>query len=535
MATHHTAMYHKICRFVAPFLIAFLSLPQSSCSESTTTDTPLSLNASKRACIPELQHLTDPINLNLTLHTHLPTPNYSVATSVAYHSQSSTILIAGDYFYIDPKKPSNRTYYRFHQAFSHHNKSFNLLYSSSTPYTNPSFGNKLIHHKSLRSWTRIIAHPVLPYFYVVGINNLSAYHVHNGSLQWTAPITPCSVHTNGATARPLMYNDITFWPSDSEVIYVGGTCIGPYNHTVVVFDEYSTSKGVYNASFRQLYNLTDLGFFKNINFLNGFDLIPPEVTLSAPPLLNSTKTTETVDRYVYIGFTHLMFNGIARIERQSFNHLWRVETWPEHWTLVNPSFVSHRNVVATPKGLVSLLDPSIKGLISLFVGKMKHFTRWETEIGSITKKLEEKEKYSAFTWYGGHPKYHLHLDWTLTIDPLSDYKHIYVTTAPLELPTVKKSTVAKHDVESGKVIGGQLVSFYAVDSIVINDNQIITVGFDWTLFGEQEFVNMTGGKTTGTPMTNDIDKDDNDALNEQMESVQLLMNPFSNILTETAW
>merc|ERR1719361_3137466 len=147
MATHHTAMYHKICRFVAPFLIAFLSLPQSSCSESSTTDAPLSLNASKSACIPELQHITDPIDLNLTLNTHLPTPNYSVATSVAYHSQSSTILIAGDYFYIDPKNTSNRTYYSFHQAFSHNNnnkstKSIQLRYSSSTLYSNPSFGNK---------------------------------------------------------------------------------------------------------------------------------------------------------------------------------------------------------------------------------------------------------------------------------------------------------------------------------------------------------------------------------------------------------
>ena len=216
---------------------------------------------------------------------------------------------------------------------------------------------------------------------------------------------------------------------------------------MVVLDEYSTANGIYNSSFRQLYNLTDLGFFKNINFLNGFDEVPPEITLSAPPsIANDTPiTTDTVDRYLYVGFTHLFFNGIARVERQSFNKLWRVETWPEHWTLVNPSFVSHRNLVTTSKGLVSLLDPSIKGLLSLFVGKMRHFTRWDTEIGSITKKLEEKEKYSEFTWYGGHPKYDLHLDWTLSIDPISEYKHIYVTPAPLELPTVKQSTVAKHE------------------------------------------------------------------------------------------
>ena len=226
-------------------------------------------------------------------------------------------------------------------------------------------------------------------------------------------------------------------------MYVGGTCIGPFNHTVIVLDEYSTAAGVHNADFRQLHNLTDLGFFKNVHFLNGFDEVPPEVTLAAPQ--NTSIVTSAVDRYFFVGFTHLMFTGIARVERQSFNKVWRVETWPEHWTLVNPSFVSHRNLVATPKGLVSLLDPSIKGLLSLFVGKMKHFTRWDTEVASVSGKLEEKEKYSAFTWYGGHSSFDFHMDWTLSIDPLSQFKHIYVTAAPLELPTVKKSTVAKHE------------------------------------------------------------------------------------------
>ena len=126
--------------FVCSLLHSVLTDPSTT---TTTTanlnDTSLSsLNKTKGACIRELQHITDPTTLNLTLNTHLPTPNYSVSTSVAYHSQSSTILIGGDYFYIDPKNTSNRTYYTFHQAFSHHNKSMKLLYPASDSPPIPS-------------------------------------------------------------------------------------------------------------------------------------------------------------------------------------------------------------------------------------------------------------------------------------------------------------------------------------------------------------------------------------------------------------
>ena len=37
-----------------------------------------------------------------------------------------------------------------------------------------------------------------------------------------------------------------------------------------------------------------------------------------------------------------------------------------------------------------------------------------------------------------------------------------------------------HSVESGDVIGGALVNFYALDSIVTSDSQLISVGFEWT-------------------------------------------------------
>ncbi len=214
-------------------------------------------------------------------------------------------------------------------------------------------------------------------------------------------------------------------------------------------DQYSVKTGQHSTTFRQLYNLTDVGFF-DLNstiktILDGFGLVPPEITIKAP--VNEALNTTIVDKYFYVGFTHLMFSGLARIEHDMIAKDWRVKKWPEHWTLVNPSFVSHRNLVTTNDGLVSLLDPSINGVISLFLGKMRHFTRWETkkELGQI----DEKSVYNVFTWYGGHEKYDLHLDWTLSIDPLSKYEHIYVTTAPLELQLpgafVKNSTIAKHE------------------------------------------------------------------------------------------
>jgi len=66
------------------------------------------------------------------------------------------------------------------------------------------------------------------------------------------------------------------------------------------------------------------------------------------------------------------------------------------------------------------------------------------------------------------------------VDALSDFADVYVTTSPMELPTVRTSTIAKHDAVSGEVIGGAHVNFYALDSIVTSDNQLISVGFEWT-------------------------------------------------------
>lgn len=52
----------------------------------------------------------------------------------------------------------------------------------------------------------------------------------------------------------------------------------------------------------------------------------------------------------------------------------------------------------------------------------------------------------------------------------------YVTPCILHFETCRFT----FSVETGEVIGGQLLPFYALDSIVTNDGQIITVGFEWT-------------------------------------------------------
>ena len=172
----------------------------------STTESPLAANKT-RHCINELEALTNKTYLNLYNPCRI-TPNYSTSSSVAYHSGSNLILIAGDFFYIDPKDETNRTYYQYFQAFSHtRDNKFEMKYNVSYLYKNPKFGNKFISHQSLRSWTRIIAHPSLDYVFLLGINNLTAYHVANGQFMWTAQIPPCSNNKQTNDDRPIIYND----------------------------------------------------------------------------------------------------------------------------------------------------------------------------------------------------------------------------------------------------------------------------------------------------------------------------------------
>jgi len=384
--------------------------------------------------------------------------------------------MAGDYFYVDSHNAKKRTYYKYFQAFTHVNNSFTLKYEAAMQYENPSsFGNPNFTHQSLRSWTRIVPHPQLPHFYLLGINNLTAYDATNGDFIWTANIPPCS-DTN---TRPIIYNDATFFRKDTDNIYVAGTCVDDRGKTVIVLDHFATSNGAFNASFRQLYNLTDIGFSKSINLLNGFGEVQPEVTIVAP--VNETLTTSVENRYFYVGFTHLMFAGVARIEHDKVANDWRVKTWSDHWTLINPSFLTHRGIVPTTDGLMALLDPSITGALSLVEGEMKHLIRFKTE-KSLLGQIEEKEKYHTFTWYGGHEKYDVHLHWTLAVDAASDYNDLYVVTAPITLnfTAPRPSYIAKHSVSSGDVVGGAEMDFFALDTIVTNDKQLIAVGFEWT-------------------------------------------------------
>lgn len=164
-------------------------------------------------CINELQAITQPTDLILSNSSGIK-PNYSSISSVAYHYDTSTLLFAGDFFYIDPKNTNNRNYYQYFQAFTHTtDNKLNMKYSKNISFTNPSFGNQLITHESLRSWTRIIAHPSLPYIFLLGINNLTAYNVTDGTHLWTAQMTPCALDpkkTNNPN-RPIIYNDATFF------------------------------------------------------------------------------------------------------------------------------------------------------------------------------------------------------------------------------------------------------------------------------------------------------------------------------------
>ncbi len=106
----------------------------------------------------------------------------------------------------------------YFQAFTHINSPFKLQYNVYSPYINPAFGNKFMTHKSLRSWTHIIAHPTLPYFYVLGIENLTQYNVINGQFMWTANIAWCS--KQNYHNQPLIYTDATFFKSGICQIYI---------------------------------------------------------------------------------------------------------------------------------------------------------------------------------------------------------------------------------------------------------------------------------------------------------------------------
>ena len=158
-------------------------------------------------CIDELAPLTPPTYLSLS--NSGITPNYSAASSIDYHIPTSTILIAGDFFFINADDDT-RSYYHYFQAFTHSNKSndITLKYSGESLFQNPSHGKFIGNY--LRSWSRIIAHPNMPYFYLLGINNLTAYSVDTGKYLWTANIPSCSIYNN--IGQPLIYNDATFFP-----------------------------------------------------------------------------------------------------------------------------------------------------------------------------------------------------------------------------------------------------------------------------------------------------------------------------------
>ena len=107
--------------------------------------------------------------------------------------------------------------------------------------------------------------------------------------------------------------------------------------------------------------------------------------------------------------------------------------------------------------------------------------------------------WQKYTWFGSHKKLNLHLSWTLSNDYNlnSNFKrgksnstkgsHFYVTTTPV-LGEIKGSYIAQHNVSNGNVTGGNILKFYALDTVETKEGYLISVGFHnpkLTQFGER--------------------------------------------------
>eukprot|EP01084_Bolivina_argentea_P284749 488098_1 len=480
-------------------------------------------------CVDELPAITPAQLIKLPIKS----ANFSIVSSVSYHPDTSTILIAGIYFKLNnPKNISDRTYYSFFQAFNHTNDNkFTQIYNNSAIFQNTAH-NKYIKNYQ-KSWYRIIAHPTQPYFYTLNINNLTAYNIKDGSFLWTASIATCNTSSNytdiemdpmdkyveifskhsefyqdiftwihndetfNKDIAPVIYNDISFWiETDPDNIYVAGTCGDPNTlGPVIVIDSYTVSNGIYNKNWKRLlYRLFDIDKLSQINF----GLFPPDITIDIPK--NESFSNK---KYFFIGYYHLIFAGVARVEQDG--NEWSLKSFRDHYTVFNPSFITHRSLITTQTGLITLMDPNMDGLSPFLIGTAKHFISWKTnktiDILRNKTKLNEKLLYQVETWYGTHNIIDLHLQWTMSMDTQTHSK-IYVTTAPLfvnftlanknktYLSLHRNSTIAKHDITNGDIIGGANASFYAIDSIVTNDEHIITVGMTsdfkavWQIFSD---------------------------------------------------
>ena len=196
---------------MSPLAIVLLSLLHYAYGQTTETIESLQNNKTEH-CINELEAITEPIHLSDLSNPSGIDANYSTISSVAYHYETSTLLFAGDFFYIDPKNTSNRTFYQYFQAYTHtKDNKFEMKYSKYHPYENVNI-SKFLSHRSLRSWTRVIAHPSFDYVFLLGLNNLTAYNVTNGQLIWTATIPPCAdMKKTNDPHHPIIYNDATFF------------------------------------------------------------------------------------------------------------------------------------------------------------------------------------------------------------------------------------------------------------------------------------------------------------------------------------
>lgn len=185
-----------------------------------------------------------------------------------------------------------------------------------------------------------------------------------------------------------------------------------------------------------------------------YGYLPPEVTIVAP-VANVTIGDElTPVSYLYLSVNHVLFNGVARIERKlnvadNKTYLYNNIAWTEN-SFINPSFYTHRafdvdtGINGTNNDIIVLLDPNYLDLIA---HQMHHLTKYSLSYSRI-KKYSEDKTYNKFVWYGGHKKLDIHFDWGIRCDNTFEKKHAYVTTTPFAAE-FKESYISQHNKADG--------------------------------------------------------------------------------------
>ena len=120
----------------------------------------------------------------------------SAAGSVSFHKPTSSVLVSGDY------KQDDGTPYAFFNVYN--NNASILKYSKQ--WKSIAKKNKYFIPDSIRTYTRITAHPTEDMFFIYGIQLLQAYNATTYLLIWEANISHCFP----SNPQTLIYNDAMF-------------------------------------------------------------------------------------------------------------------------------------------------------------------------------------------------------------------------------------------------------------------------------------------------------------------------------------